>query len=318
MKFSKRRNFGFVTILGCSSAIFACSPNSGSTGSTPLGFGGSGNNSATGGTPSFNAGAGGPSGTVGGGVNAVQPDGLHITGKIRDFHVTFPDMEPCTNSGSLGKTCDSGHVEQQSTPSDSSVNCGAGTAYPNNCFIGKTLGDDFKPQYVGPATGTLTTTGPDNFKWWFNTDPSGAINMEKDLEFILTPNNDGTGTFTYNNTAYFPIDGELFGDEGQKDGKGVSHNYGFTTEFHMKFTYRKGQTFYFKGDDDLTVFINNQLAVDRSGIHNAQDATLKLDDLGLQPGQSYQFDLFYCERHRTLSDLMITTSMEFTESVQIN
>lgn len=317
MKFSTSTTSGFVSILGCSFVIYACSANSGSGSSTPVGVGGGSNSGSTGGS-AYNAGAGSPNGTVGGGANALQADGLHIMGKIRDFHKTFPDMEPCTNNPTANpaKLCDSGHVEQNPTPSDLTMNCGAGTKYPNSCFIGTTLGGDSKPLYVGPANGTVTTTGPDNFQWWFNTDPSGAINEEMDLEFILTPN--GDGTYTYNNTAYFPIDGQLFGDEGQTDGSGTPHNYGFTTEFHMKFTYRKGQTFYFKGDDDLTAFINGQLVVDRSGIHNAQDATLNLDNLSLAPGQSYQFDLFYCERHRTLSDLLITTSMEFTEAVQIN
>ena len=309
-------NSGFISILSCSFVSLACSANSGSGSSTPTGVGGGSNSSATGGS-AYNAGSGSPN-TAGGAANALQKDGLHIVGKVRDFHKTFADMEPCTNNPSANpkKLCDSQHVEQNPTKSDGTQNCGAGTPYPNSCFIGTTLGSDSKPTYAGPANGTVTTTGPDNFKWWFNTDPSGQINQEMDLEFVLSPN--GDGTYTYNNTAYFPIDGQLFLDEGQTDATGKSHNYGFTTEFHMKFTYRAGQTFYFKGDDDLVAFINNELVVDRSGIHNAQDATLKLDVLGLQAGQSYQFDLFYCERHVTASDLLITTSMEFTEAVQIN
>lgn len=84
------------------------------------------------------------------------------------------------------------------------------------------------------------------------------------------------------------------------------------------FTYESGQTFYFDGDDDMVVFVNGQLAVDRSGIHNAQDATLKLDDLGLTLAQDHQLDIFYNERHRVLSEIAITTSLQFTKSVTIN
>ncbi len=136
------------------------------------------------------------------------------------------------------------------------------------------------------------------------------------MQFSLQPN--GDGTFSYVNNAYFPIDDALYGPEGQTDDDGTPHNYGFTTEFHLKFTYTTGQTFYFNGDDDLVVFINQQLVVDRSGIHDAQDATLNLDGLGLTAGQDYQFDLFYCERHRTKSEIAITTSMHFTATVPIN
>ncbi len=254
---------------------------------------------------------------VGGSGNlnkALQDDGtMLLLGTIRDFHSTFPDMEPCTNSPP--KLCDSGHVEQNPTPSDPAQNCGAGTKYPNSCFIATTIGSDFKPVYVGPAGGTVTTTGPDNFQYWFN-DQDG-VNLSAQLPMLLDPNADGV-TWSYTNDAFFPIDSWGFGPEGQVDGAGTPHNYGFTTEFHLKFTYKPGQTFYFKGDDDLLVFINSQLAVDRSGIHNAQDATLSLDSLGLTNGTDYQFDLFYCERHRTLSEITITTSMEFTVPVGIN
>jgi fibro-slime domain-containing protein len=312
MKLSTNHNFVFFGALGWAFAGVACSA---SPVSTAPGVGGSVNSGVGGGGNGYNASAG--TGSPGGAGNDVlQPDGsLKLMGTIRDFHANYPDMEPCTNSS--GKLCDSGHVEQNPTLSDQTENCGVGSAYPNSCFIDTQIGSDSKPAYVGPAVGTVTTTGPSNFQWWFNTAPtSDDINMAADVDFSLSPN--GDGTFTYQNLAYFPIDSALYGSEGQKDNAGNPRNYGFTTEFHLKFTYKKGQTFYFMGDDDLLVFINNQLVVDRSGIHNAQDATLKLDDMGLTPEADYQFDLFYCERHKTKSELTITTSMEFTRSVAIN
>jgi fibro-slime domain-containing protein len=315
MKYSTAGTFAIFGTIGWMASI-ACSA---STNSTVANTGGNSNSGVGGDGTGFIHGNGGASlMSVGGSGNlnkVLQGDGtMLLLGTIRDFHSTFPDMEPCTNSP--GKLCDSGHWEQNPTPSDSAQNCG-GTIHPNSCFIGTTIGSDSKPVYVAPAGGSLTTTGPDNFQYWFNTqDPSLSINMDSLLSLTLTPN--GDGTFTFNSDYFFPIDGQLFGNEGQADGAGTPHNYGFTTEFHLKFTYRAGQTFYFKGDDDLVVFINGQLAVDRSGIHNAQDATLNLDSLGLSDGSDYQFDLFYCERHRTLSEITITTSMEFTVPVGIN
>jgi fibro-slime domain-containing protein len=309
MKYSTGRTFAFFGTLGWTLASIACSASSNSTGGSSTG---GSSNSGTGGgnayiVPGAGAGAIDP-------TKALQDDGtLLLLGTIRDFHPTFADMEPCTNSPP--KLCDSGHVEQNPTPSDMTQSCGAGTKYPNSCFVDKAIGSDSKPVYVGPAGGTVTTTGPDHFHSWFN-DLDGT-NLSAQLPVSLNPNPDGV-TWTYSNDAFFPIDSALFGPEGQTDGAGTPRNYGFTTEFHLNFTYKTGQTFYFKGDDDLLVFIAGQLAVDRSGIHNAQDATLNLDTLGLTNGNDYQFDLFYCERHRTLSEITITTSMEFTAPVGIN
>jgi fibro-slime domain-containing protein len=252
-------------------------------------------------------------------TDVAQDDGtLLLKGTIRDFHTAFPDMEPCDHDSS--KLCDIGgaNIEQNNTPADTTRDCTkpwtysvTGITYPSTCIVHTTLDPNTqKPTYAGPASGTVTTTGADNFAWWFKTDDTGTINKATQKDLILTPN--GDNTFTFNSTAFFPIDNDLFGNEGD------DHNFHFTSEFHINFTYQPGQTFQFEGDDDLFVFINGKLAVDRGGIHGKQKATLNLDDLGLNAMQDYMFDLFYCERHKEASDLKITTSMKFTQSVVIN
>jgi len=260
--------------------------------------GGTSDKTSGSGNPQYNVGSSG--GANGNGDVALQTDGtLLIKGTIRDFHKTFPDMEPCTNNSA--KTCDSEHEEQH-----------PGCEQTRECIVAKTLLADGTPEYAGPAGGTLTTNGPSYFKDWFHDTTN---NMSAQLPLRLTPTD--SHTYLYQNMAFFPIDGQLFGNE-STDGNGVSHNFNFTTEFHLMFTYAPGQTFRFHGDDDLWVFIDGSLAIDLGGIHGGQDATLDLDTLGLSAGTDHSFDIFYCERHVIASELEIETSIQFSGSVVVN
>ena len=76
----------------------------------------------------------------------------------------------------------------------------------------------------------------------------------------------------------------------------------------------QNMVFDFTGDDDVWVFFDKQLGIDLGGVHGAQTAAVDLDTLmsGKSSG-NYSFDFFFAERHTTESNLMITTSLLFSD-----
>jgi fibro-slime domain-containing protein len=169
-----------------------------------------------------------------------------------------------------------------------------------------TLGADGNPDLNTSLVQTSITSAA-TFDQWYQ-DVAG-VNLSAPL--TITLNDDGAagdtvagdGLYTYQNFSFFPIDGQLFGNQS------LAHNYHFTYEINTSFTYVPGQTFSFTGDDDLWVFINNQLAVDLGGFHTALTGSVALDTLGLTPGNVYSLDLFFAERHTVASNFRITTNI---------
>jgi fibro-slime domain-containing protein len=88
-------------------------------------------------------------------------------------------------------------------------------------------------------------------------------------------------------------------------------NFSYTMELHRTFTYKPGQTFFFRGDDDVWVFINNKLVIDLGGSHSVDSENVNLDTIHptLISGQKYWFDFFYCERDVDKSNIYISTNM---------
>jgi fibro-slime domain-containing protein len=193
---------------------------------------------------------------------------ITLTGTIRDFNDTHPDFEKLIKS-------DKGIVKT-------------------------TLGSDGKPEYAGQA-GNPTTSGEENFNQWYR-DVEG-VNRSKQYSITLDDTGNTPGIFSYTNNSFFPIDNELFGNQGRK------HNYHFTYELASKFIYQGGETFKFSGDDDLWVFINKQRVIDLGGVHQTQTGTVNLDTLGLTLGNTYDLNLFFAERHTNKSTFSITTSI---------
>jgi fibro-slime domain-containing protein len=223
---------------------------------------------------------------------ATNAAAVTLTGTIRDF--CFTPTGACTTSLSDFEGAISGYAPG---------------------MVSSTLGPGGLPTYVAAAP--YGATNATNFAKWYADTP--GTNTPIATSLTLTETAPGTGIFTYANNAFFPIDGQGFGDQGQP------HNYHFTMHLEGQVSFADpgstAQNFSFTGDDDLWIYIDGKLVMDLGGVHGALTSTITNADLvnlfGLTHGTVYDIDIFFAERHTTASNFAITTSFLLAPPVQI-
>lgn len=211
-------------------------------------------------------------------ASPAYADTITLTGLIRDLSSSHPDFE--------------GHIGGLETG-----------------LVETTLGADGKPVRSSSISSQTTEFGetPGFYDWYHDTSETlGTTTLDITLDNTITSD---PAVYTFASSAFFPIDGFLGGNEG------FSHNYHFTYELHTEFTYTGGEEFTFRGDDDLWVFIDKELVVDLGGVHGPETGTVSLDDLDLTTGSTYDFDLFFAERHTSGSNFRIDTSIVLASNV---
>ena len=198
-------------------------------------------------------------------------------------------------------------------------------------LVQSTLGADSKPVWASNgAPGNPSLSGATNFCWWYHDadcGSAGATNPFAKRVFLdsagrpttLTLAQQSANVYQLNNQKFYPVDGlgwNATTSTRQTDSDcndTLAHNFSFTSELHIPFTYQSSSspTLTFIGDDDVWVFINGHLAVDLGGVHNAASGSVTLNaataaTLGLVNGGMYTIDLFQAERHTCKSTYQLT------------
>ncbi|MCQ2098240.1 MAG: fibro-slime domain-containing protein [Fibrobacter sp.] len=197
--------------------------------------------------------------------------------------------------------------------------------FPEKCLRSDHLAEWFLPEVVGKDAKGVEYTNMTCRDLYISMDDEGFWLAEVSKDRISKGNEKNKG-------GMFLLDDFEYLDEAKTvknpyfdwlNGSGGNHNFGFTVKIQAQFEYVPGQYFDFYGDDDVWVFIDNRLAVDIGGQHGQEAGAVLLDTIGqnngkkLVPGETYDFHIFYVERHTSQSNFRMRTSIDLQVDASI-
>ncbi|WP_437507114.1 fibro-slime domain-containing protein [Sorangium sp. So ce1099] len=174
-----------------------------------------------------------------------------------------------------------------------------------------TNGQDIEPQselqngkpVAASSTSDGIEDGSNSFDQWFQDKPGVNITYEQDIYLDLWSSGGHLG-----GRDFYVVDDLGFGNEGE------AHNYGFTVEFEVPFTYRVGGFFSFDSSDDVWISIDETIVASHSVHDGVNGATVRLDDeagrLRMKPGTDHKLKVFYAERDGRSSVFRLNTSLD--------
>ncbi len=181
-------------------------------------------------------------------------------------------------------------------------------------IVNSTLDADRKPTFA-VSDGSCFIQSQTTFSTWFRDS-----DKSKTFSEFLELTRDGE-KYGFDPEYFFPVDGrgwvaEATDPEPTYNGPdGEPHNYLFTSEVKYWFEYnpKLNAELFFRGDDDVWVFVGGRLAVDLGGTHTPATGSFILDEetgtnLELEVGRVYEVSVFHAERNPTGSSYRLELS----------